>query len=74
MNVAFDMVDIQEEENIAFGTALISYQAIAMDNTVSRGMKNRITVCFVKKNGVWKVRHQHTSAPINSELGAILNY
>jgi ketosteroid isomerase-like protein len=37
-------------------------------------MKNRITLGFSKEKDVWKVVHQHTSAPINSNLEAILSF
>lgn len=70
----FEMIAIRESGNIGFGSALITYQAIAADNTILRSMKNRITIGFHKQKGVWKAIHQHTSAPINSELGAILNF
>ena len=72
VNVIFEMIEVHEGENIGFGSALIIYQAIAADNTVVRSMKNRISLGFVKEKDVWRVRHQHTSAPVNSKLEAIL--
>lgn len=74
VKVIFEMTEIREGGDVAFGSALISYQAISTDNTIIRSMKNRITIGFVKAQDVWKVIHQHTSAPINGELGAILNF
>ena len=72
VNVIFEMIDIHEGDDVAFGTALITYQAISVDNTIIRSMKNRISLGFSKESDVWKVVHQHTSAPINSDLEAIL--
>jgi ketosteroid isomerase-like protein len=73
VNVIFDMIQIQESDNIAFASALIQFQALSADNQIMRSMKNRISLGFVKKDGLWKVKHQHTSAPIDSNLKAILD-
>lgn len=74
VKVDFDKVAISSSENVAFASALVSYQALDSDNKVIRGMTNRMTVCFKKIGGNWKVTHQHTSAPIGShDLKAILN-
>lgn len=72
--VIAEMIEIHESGDIGFGSALITYQAISSDNRILRSMKNRLTVGFRKKKNEWKVIHQHTSAPINSELVAILNF
>jgi ketosteroid isomerase-like protein len=73
VNVNFEKIEIHESEKIAFGSALITFQAISNDVTILRSMKNRITVGFVKDKEEWKVIHQHTSAPINSDLKPIFN-
>lgn len=74
VKVTFEMIDIRESGDLGFGSALITYAAISPDNTILRSMKNRITIGFHKKIDTWKVIHQHTSAPINSKLEAILNF
>lgn len=74
VNVIFEMTEIHESTDVGFGSALISYQAISTSNTIVRSMKNRITLGFIKQKDEWKVVHQHTSAPINSDLKAILNF
>lgn len=74
VNVIAELKEIRESDNVAFGSALLTYQAIATDNAIIRSMKNRITLGFIKENDDWKVIHQHTSAPINSGLHAILNF
>lgn len=67
------MIEIQESDNIAFASALIHFEAISPDHHVLGSMKNRISLGFVKTDGFWKVKHQHTSAPIDSNLSAILD-
>ncbi len=74
VNVIFEMIEIHEGDNVGFGSALVTFQAISIDNTIIRSMKNRITLGFVKERDLWKVVHQHTSAPINSDLEAILEF
>lgn len=73
VNVIFEMIELHEGNDAGFGSALITYQAISTNNTIVRSMKNRITVGFIKQKDKWRVIHQHTSAPINSNLEAILN-
>jgi ketosteroid isomerase-like protein len=74
VNVIFDMIEIHEGNDVGFGSALITYQAISINNAIVRSMRNRITLGFVKQDNEWKVVHQHTSSPINSDLQAILDF
>lgn len=74
VSVNFEMVQIHESDNVGFASALVTYQAISSGNTILRSMKNRITIGFHKAGNDWKVIHQHTSAPVNAELQAILNF
>ncbi|UII23577.1 YybH family protein [Fulvivirga ligni] len=74
VKVIFEQVKVRGNESTAFASALIGFQAISKDDNVIRSMKNRVTVGFVYENGAWKVAHQHTSSPINSELKAILSF
>ena len=74
VNVIFEMTEIHESNDAGFGSALITYQAISTSNTILRSMKNRVTLGFIKQEDEWKVVHQHTSAPINSNLEGILNF
>ncbi len=73
VKVLFEMIAIQEDGDIGFASALITYQAISPDNTIIRSMKNRITLGFSRGEGNWKVIHQHTSAPLDGDLQGILD-
>jgi ketosteroid isomerase-like protein len=72
VKVTFEEINIQRSETVSFATGIVRYQAISTDDKVIRGMRNRMTVGLVKKGEEWKVIHQHTSAPIDSDLRAIL--
>jgi ketosteroid isomerase-like protein len=73
VRVGFEMIEVNEGGDIGFASAIVQFEAIGPDDNVQRSMKNRMTLGFVKTKGVWKVRHQHTSAPIDSDLKAILD-
>jgi ketosteroid isomerase-like protein len=73
VNVNFEKINIEKGETVSFASAIIQYQAISKNNSVIRSMRNRITLGFTKSNNTWKVVHQHTSAPINGNLQAILS-
>ncbi len=73
VNVTFEMIKIQSGENVSFASSIITYQAISANNKVIRSMKNRITLGFTKTGDLWRVTHQHTSAPIDYNLQAILD-
>ena len=71
VKVEFEMVQIFHSKNVGFATGLIVFLAISTEGVVLSSMKNRFTLVF---NDGWKVVHQHTSAPINSDgLTAILD-
>lgn len=74
VKVGFENINIQQSRELAFASALISYQAIAPDRTVLRGMKNRFSLGFIQSENGWKVMHHHMSAPVSSDgLTAILD-
>jgi ketosteroid isomerase-like protein len=72
VKVTFEEINIQRSETVSFATCIVRYQAISTEDKVIRGMRNRMTVGFVKKGEEWKVIHQHTSAPIDGDLKPIL--
>jgi len=74
VRVSFEQVNCNETDEIAFASALIQFEAISPEGSRIRGMKNRITIGFVRTSNSWKVIHQHTSAPVRSkDLSAILD-
>ncbi len=73
VKIQFEMVEMHRNENVAFGSALIQFEAHSPEGQILRAMKNRITLGFIRKGAGWKVVHQHISAPVSSEnLTAIL--
>lgn len=74
VNVLFEMVDVHESGGLGWASAVVRYEAVTADNSILRSMKNRITLGLIKKEGRWKVMHQHTSAPIDDELNAVFDF
>jgi uncharacterized protein (TIGR02246 family) len=66
-------VESTQAADLAFGHALLTFTARASDGTVLRSLSNRVTMGLRREDGIWRVLHQHTSAPIEpGSLKAIL--
>ncbi|MET0583018.1 MAG: nuclear transport factor 2 family protein [Pseudoxanthomonas sp.] len=58
---------------LAIGHATLTYTALSPDGRALRSLDNRMTAALRKTDGVWKIFHEHTSAPIDhASLQAIL--
>ena len=72
------VVSVEEAQTIetgelALGHAILTYTAISPDGTKLRSLSNRISAGLRKKEGSWKIFHEHTSAPIDHQsMKAIL--
>lgn len=65
--VTFSDVDIIENSDLAILTCFIRFAGHAADGKRLRFLDERLTVNLRKqKSGDWKVVHQHSSSPINS--------
>jgi ketosteroid isomerase-like protein len=50
-------------ENMAFVFMIQQINTISKDGTINKPLLVRQTDCFEKRNGEWKVIHEHTSVP-----------
>ncbi|WP_168196493.1 nuclear transport factor 2 family protein [Bdellovibrio sp. NC01] len=65
--VTFSDIEITENAELAILTCFVRFAGHAADGTRLRFLDERMTVNFRKNNsGEWKVIHQHTSVPIES--------
>jgi len=72
--VEFDGSEATVMGDMGVATAFVIYTGVSAEGRKLRSLQNRLTWVVLKKNGVWKVIHEHTSAPIDhSTLKAILN-
>ncbi|MBU6299368.1 MAG: nuclear transport factor 2 family protein [Alphaproteobacteria bacterium] len=65
--VDFDDVQTMETPDVAVIHTFVTYKALSAQGVELRSMSNRMTLALQKSDGIWKIIHEHTSAPINHE-------
>ena len=71
--VTFEEISVQTSGDLATATAYMRFAAVNPAGEELRHLYNRLTWIARKKNGGWKIVHQHTSVPVDGEtLKAIL--
>lgn len=70
-HVQVEFKDVQSAvgDSVAFGHAAVTFTAISAEGKRLRAITNRLTMSLEKKNGAWKIAHEHTSLPIDLETG-----
>src|ERR1700733_4045731 len=63
--VTFDDVRIEGSDELATLTAFVKFTAISEAGGELRVRENRLTWVARKKEGSWKIIHQHSSGPID---------
>ncbi|GAB1470111.1 nuclear transport factor 2 family protein [Chloroflexota bacterium] len=63
--VEFDDLQITGNQDFAIAYAFVTYKAISVDGKELRSLNNRITLNLKNTKGVWKIIHEHTSAPVD---------
>ena len=73
VGVDFSDMQIEAASDIFIAHAIVTYRGLSAEGKELRSMQNRLTLGLKNKNGVWKIIHEHSSAPIAPEtLKAIL--
>ncbi|MHA7140439.1 MULTISPECIES: YybH family protein [unclassified Arthrobacter] len=67
VRVDFDDVQTLVTEDLATVHAIITYRDIGPDDVEQDSMQNRLTWVLGRRDGDWKIVHEHTSAPVNGE-------
>jgi len=70
--VAFDEVQVATTNELATASALITYKGVSAQNEALRAMQNRITMVLKHTNGMWKIIHEHSSAPVDFETAKVI--
>jgi uncharacterized protein (TIGR02246 family) len=65
--VTFDDIQIQGTEEMAIATAFVRFAAVSEKGEELRYLQNRLTWVAKKKEGIWKIIHEHTSGPVDGE-------
>jgi ketosteroid isomerase-like protein len=51
--------------DLAVGYATLTFKAVSAEGVELRSLDNRVTLALRRTDGVWKIFHEHTSAPID---------
>ena len=61
--VTFDEIKVEATEDLATATAIARFAAVSSTGDEIRYLLNRFTWVARKKNGIWKIVHEHSSGP-----------
>lgn len=73
--VQVDVADVRTDEgsDLAFVSAVVTYTAVSGKGAALRSLQNRLTWVLGRREGTWKIVHEHTSVPVDIEdLKAII--
>ena len=54
-------------DDVAAVHAVVTYKSLAADGRELRAMQNRLTWVLRRRDGAWRIVHEHTSAPADFE-------
>lgn len=63
--VMFDDLRIQQSGDMAVASAIARFAAVSEKGEELRFLQNRLTWVIQKKDGAWKIIHEHTSGPVD---------
>ena len=63
--VEFEDIQIEATAELATVTAFVKFTAVSEKGEELRYLQNRLTWIARKKDGGWKITHQHTSGPVD---------
>jgi len=67
VRVGFSEVQTTAESSMAVVSAVVTYAAESAQGATLRSMQNRITWVFRESGHVFRIAHEHTSAPLGFE-------
>jgi ketosteroid isomerase-like protein len=65
--VTFADIQIQAHGELALATAFVRFTAVSAEGKELRYLEDRLTWVAKRKQGTWKIIHQHSSAPIDPQ-------
>jgi uncharacterized protein (TIGR02246 family) len=70
--VDFDDIAVSVGGDLAAVSAMVGYSAESASGERVRQMTNRLTWVLALTDGVWRVTHEHTSAPVDDATGKVI--
>lgn len=68
----FAQIEVSVHGDFALAHAILTFKGVGPDGTELRQMNNRMTLALQRKDAVWKIIHEHTSAPADFETGKLI--
>jgi uncharacterized protein (TIGR02246 family) len=65
--VEFDDISIIQSDDVSAAYATVTYKSLSDTGDILRSMQNRLTWVTKRTDGMWRIVHQHTSAPIDPD-------
>jgi uncharacterized protein (TIGR02246 family) len=73
VEVGFQDVEVAMSDDLATTHAFVTFKGLSADGQELRAMTNRLTWVLRRGNdGVWRIIHEHTSAPIDFETTKVI--
>lgn len=72
VEVDFDDVQTTLTQDVAIAHAFVTYKGLSAEGEELRALQNRLTVVLRPKDGVWKIIHEHSSAPADFETMKVI--
>jgi len=72
VGVAFDDVRTIATGDLVVAQAFVTYRGLSADGTELRSMQNRVTFALGRRDGGWRIVHEHSSSPAAFETGKVM--
>ena len=70
--VEFGDAQVRAAQDIAVIHVFVVYRGVSAEGTERRSMTNRMTLALWRTAGLWKIVHEHTSAPADHESAKLI--
>ena len=67
VEVKLSDVQLTSTRDVAVAHAFVTYTGLSAEGEKLRAMQNRVTMVLEQKDGIWKIVHEHSSAPADFE-------
>ena len=70
--VEFGDIQVREAGDMGYASAAVKYTGISESGERLRSLFNRMTWVAGRKDGEWKIIHEHTSGPVDRETHKVI--
>jgi uncharacterized protein (TIGR02246 family) len=72
--VAVEVDDVQTvaADGLVVVHAFVTYRGLSAAGDEQRALTNRMTLVLGRRDGEWKIVHEHTSAPVDADTGKVI--